>query len=202
MTEEGRLIERSRAGDRAAFSALVKKYEGRIFQLAQRVCASAPAEADDISQETFVTAFQKLDQFQSRASLGTWLHRIASNLCWMRLRRRRREIAAPFDEEARPPATTRVEHADDPARRARKRELQRAVASALDELPLDQRMVVVLRDIRDLSAAETAKILGLSVTAVKSRLHRGRARLRERLMSHAPHHDAGEATKVAKHGGQ
>ncbi|MDE2291253.1 MAG: sigma-70 family RNA polymerase sigma factor, partial [Elusimicrobia bacterium] len=95
---EAALIARSRAGDPAAFEQLVRRYEDRIHRLARNVCAGAPAEADDVYQETFLTAFKKLGNFRGDSGLGTWLYRIASNLCFMRLRsNRRRPFVAALD---------------------------------------------------------------------------------------------------------
>ncbi|MBI5594651.1 MAG: sigma-70 family RNA polymerase sigma factor [Elusimicrobia bacterium] len=179
---ESALISRSREGDPAAFESLVRRYEDRIYRLAKNVCAGAPAEADDVYQETFLTAFKKLRTFRGGSGLGTWLYRIASNLCFMRLRsnKRRPFVAAldlPSGEGLRLPADS----IPTPEQAAGKRELAEAVARALKLLPVDYRLVLTLRDVEGLSNEETAKVLKVSVAAVKSRLHRGRLFMRERL---------------------
>jgi len=186
---EAELIARSKKGDAKAFSSLVSRYEDRIFNLAHKVCVGMPAEAEDVYQETFLTAFKKLSRFREDSNLGTWLYRIASNLCWMRLRKQRSEPVVPIldhphhhDEE--PDAATGAQFrdwSDGPEELARKKVLREAVEAALADLPVDYRLVVVLRDIEGLSAEETAQVMKLSVPAVKSRLHRGRLFLRDRL---------------------
>jgi len=178
MTSESDLIKRSQAGDREAFSELVRQYEDRIFRLAQKVCAQSPQEAEGVHQETFVTALEKIQQFENRSALGTWLYRIAANLCFMRLRAKHRSATQPLDSE-----DLLADPAPDPASAAARAEMQEAVVKALETLPSDYRLVVTLRDIQGLSAEETSKTLSLSIPAVKSRLHRGRFYLREKLLS-------------------
>ncbi len=189
MEDEHLLIERSKRGDGEAFSQLVRRHEERIFLLAQKVCASAPSEAEDVSQETFVTAYKKLDQFRSASALGTWLHRIAANLCWMRLRKKKQIATVPIvdkpaENQAGVSADNLSDKNDDPARAARKKELQHAVTHALEELPVEQRMVVFMKDIQDMTNEDIARELDLSLPAVKSRLHRAREILRDRLSPH------------------
>lgn len=181
--DERVLITRSQAGDGRAFSALMDLYRNKIFVLTQRVCARAPAEAEDVFQETFLTAFKEIQKFRGAARLGTWLYRIASNLCWTRLRRRRRD--APLEEES-PSDRTLQPGSDDPAERARQREIQKAVGDALARLPADTRTVVALSDLRGLKNEAIAETLSLSLPAVKSRLHRGRNMLKKQLVLHRP----------------
>jgi len=176
MDSEQQLIARSQAGDREAFAQLVRRYEDRIFRLAHKVCAQSPQEAEGVHQETFVTALEKIQQFENRSALGTWLYRIAANLCFMRLRSKGRSMTGPLDSGDLLP-----DPAPGPATAAARAELQNAVVKALEGLPSDYRLVVTLRDIQGLSAEETSRMLHLSIPAVKSRLHRGRLYLREKL---------------------
>lgn len=184
MVDETLLIQKSRAGDRKAFEGLLRLYQDRLFRLAHKVCAQAPAEAEDVLQDTMLAAFKKVKGFRGDSSLGTWLYRVASNLCWMRLRRKRREALEPLpagpDAEARG-AWASKDPLDDPATRARRNELRRAVGHALEGLPADQRAVVVLSDVREMKNRDIARTLGLSLPAVKSRLLRGRRWLRTHL---------------------
>lgn len=179
------LIAASKDGDTGAFDQLIRRYEDKIFRLARSVCVGLPADAEDVYQETFLTAFEKIDKFRTDSSLGTWLYRIAANLCWMRHRKKKREPFVALLDRPGARAHAAGEGIDDwalePAVAAQKRELKESVHKALKELPVDYRLVLSLRDIERLSNEETAKILGLSVPAVKSRLHRGRMFLRERL---------------------
>lgn len=182
--DERRLIERSKKGDAEAFGELVRAHEDKIFRLAKSVCAGLPAEADDVYQETFLTAFKKIGGFRESSSLSTWLYRIAANLCFMRFRKKKSEPFVPLLDEPRPGGEHAREFRDwepTPEEAARKAELRDAVAKALGELPVEYRLVLTLRDVEELSNEETAKVLGISVAAVKSRLHRGRLYLRDRF---------------------
>ena len=183
MMMERDLIEQSRNGDAEAFSRLIARYEDRIFRLAKHVCVGLSADADDVYQETFLTAFKKLKSFRGDAELGTWLYRIASNLCLMRRRKKKSEPFVPLldrpHDHGDAPAHQFRDWLPTPEEAASKKELVRKVSGALAKLPMDYRLVVTLRDVEGLSAEETAKILKLSVAAVKSRLHRGRLFLRD-----------------------
>ncbi|OGS41200.1 MAG: hypothetical protein A2506_00860 [Elusimicrobia bacterium RIFOXYD12_FULL_66_9] len=181
---ERSLIDRSRQGDGEAFSLLVRRYEDRIFRLAKSVCSGLPSEAEDVYQETFLTAFKKIKGFRQDSDLGTWLYRIASNLCFMRHRKKKSEpfvplLDRPHDHDDEPGHRQFPDGLPTPEEAARKKELVDHVAKALGKLPMDYRLVLTLRDIEGLSNEETAKILKLSLAAVKSRLHRGRLFLRD-----------------------
>lgn len=183
MASEQELIERSLRGDVEAFGGLVRRYEGRIYRLAKTVCAALPAEADDVYQETFVTAFKKLPGFRRESELGTWLYRIAANLCFMKHRKKKREPVVSLLDRPHDHDEEREHQFPDweptPEEIARKKELADHVGKALAALPVDYRLVVTLRDVEGLSNEQTAEILRLSVAAVKSRLHRGRLFLRQ-----------------------
>lgn len=187
MTPERTLIEKSRGGDAEAFGRLVGRYEDRIYRLAKNVCAGLPAEADDVYQETFITAFKKLKGFRGESDLSTWLYRIASNICFMRHRRKKREPFVPLldrphdHDEEEGKAHQYRDWEPTPEEVAGKKELVEHVSRALAALPVDYRLVLTLRDIEGLSNEKTAEILKLSVPAVKSRLHRGRLFLRDRF---------------------
>lgn len=186
MTPERELIEKSRGGDADAFGRLVGRYEDRIYRLAKSVCAGLPAEADDVYQETFITAFKKLGGFRGDSDLSTWLYRIASNICFMRHRKKKREpfvplLDRPHDHDENGKAHQFRDWEPTPEEVAGKKELVEHVSKALSALPVDYRLVLTLRDVEGLSNEKTAEILNLSVAAVKSRLHRGRLFLRDRF---------------------
>jgi RNA polymerase sigma-70 factor, ECF subfamily len=189
MIDESELIRKSQEGDVEAFSQLVHLYGDRIFNLSHHVCAGAPSEAEDIYQETFLTAFKKIRQYRSRSKLGTWLYRIAANLCWMKLRRRKREPFVPILDmpsfldhpSGAYPESVLKDMSTDPARLARKKEIRDIVMNALEALPVDYRLAVVLKDMQGLPNLEIARVLKLTLPAVKSRLHRGRIFLKDRL---------------------
>lgn len=187
-----RLVEKSKQGDSQAFSQLIHLYEDKIFTLTQKVCSTLPSEADDVYQETFLTAFKKIHQFQQSSDLGTWLYRIASNLCFMRLRKKKKEPVDSIsgsDDESSGQESTKVTQAvlkkwlTEKESMTRKKELAEAVAQALAKLPEDSRLVVTMSDIQGLSNDFIAKSLNLSLSAVKSRLHRGRELLRDYFLS-------------------
>lgn len=186
MTEAA-LIQASKKGDTTAFDALIRRYEGKIYRLAHSVCAGIPSDADDVYQETFITAFKKINTFRGDSNLGTWLYRIASNLCFQRFRNAKRMPTVPIldlppdDDDPRTPAVQIRDWTPTPEEAASKKELRATVAKAMRELPVDYRLVLTLRDVQELSNEEAAKILKLSVPAVKSRLHRGRMFLRDKL---------------------
>lgn len=172
------LIARSNAGDGVAFGTLVRRYDDRMYRMVRSVCVSAPAEADDVYQDTFLTAYKKLSTFQGRSELGTWLYRVAANLCFMRLRAKKTRPTASLGDAT-------PDGAGGPEEAVRKKELSEAVTAALTSLAPEHRLAVVLRDVEGLSAAETARTLKISIPAVKSRLHRGRLALKARLAGFA-----------------
>ena len=169
------LLARLRAGDPRAFEELVTTYQHRVFGVALRMLGSR-AEAEEIAQEAFLRAHRAVVNFRGDARLGTWLYGIASRLCLNRLsspdRRMVRGDAALADVPARTPdAAAEVERA----------ELDAALRTAIEELPNEQRLVLVLRDVEGLSYEEIADALALVPGTVRSRLHRARMQLKEKL---------------------
>ena len=175
--EEDELIERSREGDVDCFNRLVERYQQEVYNLCLRMLGNAHA-AEDASQDAFISAFKGMTKFRG-GSLRAWLLRIAANACrdQLRLLRRRRTTsldALPFELEW-------DRHAPSPEEYALSRELGREIGTALSALPADQRLAVILRDIMGLEYEEIAQATGSSLGTVKSRLSRGRARLRNHL---------------------
>ncbi|NLO90983.1 MAG: sigma-70 family RNA polymerase sigma factor [Elusimicrobia bacterium] len=174
---ENALIGRARKGDEKAFAQLVSNYRDRLYSIASSVCSSMPSEAEDVAQETFISAMKHISSFKANAAFSTWLYRIAANNCWQRMR------GGKASRMAELPADTSKSHPRQPsaAENAIKDELSRAVNEALSELPAEYRMAVTLCDIEGLPNAEAAGKLGLSLPALKSRLHRGRALMKKQL---------------------
>ena len=169
------LLARLRAGEPRAFEDLVKGYQHRVFGVALRMLGSR-AEAEEIAQEVFLRAHRALADFRGEARLGTWLYGIASRLCLNRLaspdRRVARGDAALLDvPAATPDAAVELERA----------ELDAALRAAIAELPDERRLVLVLRDIEGLSYEQIAEVLALDLGTVRSRLHRARMQLKEKL---------------------
>lgn len=178
------LIERVRGGDVSAYDELVRKYERQVFRIAQRITQNRE-DAEDVTQDTFVKGFEKLDQFQGNSKFYTWLVRIAVNESLMRLRKRRTGKMVSIDEdvvtdEGSVPRDL-ADWAPDPEQNYSQAELHRILEKTIKGLPPGFRVVFELRDVQGLSTEETAEALGLSIPAVKSRLLRARLQLRERL---------------------
>ena len=169
------LLARLRAGDPRAFEELVTTYQHRVFGVALRMLGSR-AEAEEIAQEAFLRAHRAVVSFRGDARLGTWLYGIASRLCLNRLSSPDRRMARGDAALADVPATT-----PDVAAEVERAELDAALRTAIEELPNEQRLVLVLRDVEGLSYEEIADALALVPGTVRSRLHRARMQLKEKL---------------------
>ena len=178
------LVERAKAGDTAAFEVLVRQYDRQIYRTALHITQNRE-DAEDITQDVFFKAFQKLEQFQGNSKFSTWLVRIAVNESLMRLRRRKtsRTVSMDQDVETEEGAIPRdfAEWRPNPEQIFSQSELGDILRKTIAGLPPGFRTVFTLRDIESLSTEETAEALGLSIPAVKSRLLRARLQLRERL---------------------
>lgn len=180
-----------RAGDDRAFERLVREHVGPLRAVALRLLRS-PEDADDAVQEAFLSAYRNFDRFRGDARLGTWLHRIVVNAALGRLRKRKRrpehgaeivdmtELLPRFRENGYPEqfAAQWVQPAEELAARA---EIRQQVREMIDKLPENYRTVLILRDIEELSTAETGELLQLNPGTVKVRLHRARQALRNLL---------------------
>jgi RNA polymerase sigma-70 factor (ECF subfamily) len=176
------LMQALAGGDRDALSALMSRHHRRVYRLALSYLRD-PEEALEVTQETFVKAYQHAGRWDGRAEVGAWITRVAVNQSIDRYRRLRRRRAAeeplgdtPTDQDARFSGSL-----PSPEREVMGRELGERIGSALRALPEQQRAIVVLRHYQDLSLEEIASTLGLSLGTVKSSLHRAVHRLRERL---------------------
>lgn len=175
------LIASTRDGDLDAFNQLVERYERLVYAVCFRLLRNTQ-RAEDVTQETFIRAYTALAQFRGGA-FRPWLLRIATNQSYDLLRQERRRTTDSLDAlpvEVEPRWTTGTPP-DDPAWYAERSELSRRLESALAELPDDQRLVVILSDIHGYPYGEIAAIAGVPPGTVKSRLSRGRARLRDVL---------------------
>ena len=185
--DEATLVAQSREGDGRAFGELVRRYESKIFRLAQHVTQNRE-DAEDVLQETFLKAYEHLDQFQGAAKFYTWIVRIAVNQALMKLRRRRTDRSVSLDEAIDTGEDTIVREVaawdENPEQRFSRAEFGQILDEAIQGLEPPYRSVFVLRDIDELSTEETADALGLSIPAVKSRLLRARLQLREKLTRH------------------
>jgi RNA polymerase sigma-70 factor (ECF subfamily) len=182
--DDTELLARLKAGDQAAYAKLVEDNATAIYRLALRMMGNE-ADAEDVLQETFLSAFKSIDRFEGRSSLSTWLYRIASNAALMRLRRNEPEQVSVDEPVERDDGEMMPRQFFDfcclPEEDLLREEAREQMKQAIDDLPPTLRSVFVLRDIEGLSTAETAEALDLSESAVKSRLMRARLKLRDEL---------------------
>jgi RNA polymerase sigma-70 factor, ECF subfamily len=174
-------------GDPQAFERLVLKYQDKIFNLAYRLLASRE-EAEELTQEIFLKVYRQVRSFRGDSLFSTWLYQVASNHCKNRLKylQRRKQglhdsLDAPIQTEEGQVERSIPDNTKIPETLVAGKELQRLVSEKIATLPEDYRMVVVLRDIQGLSYEEIAEITGTVEGTVKSRLHRARMELKERL---------------------
>jgi RNA polymerase sigma-70 factor, ECF subfamily len=182
--DESVLVSQAREGDTQAFGELVRRYEGKIFRLAQHITQNRE-DAEDVLQETFLKAYEHLEQFQGQSKFYTWVVRIAVNQALMKLRRRKTDKSVSLDDTIDTGEDTIVREIaawdENPEQQFSREEIGQILDSAIQDLEPPYRSVFVLRDMEELSTEETAEALGLSVPAVKSRLLRARLQLREKL---------------------
>lgn len=165
------LIAAAQSGDRRAVDELLARYEQQIYRFGLRMCGDEES-AREVLQETMLAAFRNLPGFRGQASLSTWLYQIARSFCIKE--RRGVRPTTTLDDSLR-------DQADAPDLQVYARQIGEALASAIRALPADQREVLVLRDVEGLSAQEAAQVVGIEVGALKSRLHRARTAMREKL---------------------
>jgi RNA polymerase sigma-70 factor (ECF subfamily) len=168
------IVERVLGGETALFELLMRRYNQRLYRITRAIVGDE-AEAEDVTQDAYVRAFEHLDQFAGRARFATWLTRIAVHEAYARLRRRGRQVDI---EDSMPTLASRTAG---PEQRAADQELGRAIESAVDAPPEVYRSVFMLRDVEGLSTAETAACLEINAETVKTRLHRARALLRNHI---------------------
>ena len=197
--EDAALVARSRQGDRTAFNELVNRNAQKVFRMARHMTRN-DHDAEDVLQEAFLKAFSRLDQFQGDAKFSTWLTRIAVNESLMRLRKRRNNKTVSLDEELEVGDGSLqrevADDAEDPEETYGRMEMREILESAIDSLAEGYRTVFVLRDVEGFSTEETAEMLDLSISAVKSRLLRARLQLRDKLRRRLKSHGREEENHV------
>jgi RNA polymerase sigma-70 factor (ECF subfamily) len=183
MKDEQALLEAVRRRDPEAFAVLFDAYADKVYRVAVGVLDDED-EAEGVVQDTFLTLFEKIDHFEGRSSLGTWLYRIAYNGSLDRVRKRRPEQALadePDDDEGPFEPLVLADWSDAPEELLTSAEAQAELERAIGLLPQRLRGTFILREIEGLSTAETAEVLGIKPGTVKVQLHRARLLLREHL---------------------
>ena len=195
--EDEALVARARAKDVAAFEELVARYEDKLYRLAMRFVRNE-TDAQEILQEAFLSAWKNLPSFEGRAQFGSWMYRVTVNAALMLLRSRNRHPEVDVDEIEPTTLSEAVDQASHvsgnlgdwsqrPDNQLQSEELRKHIQKAVDALPAGLRTVFLLRDVEELSTEDTAEMLGLSVPAVKTRLHRARLTLREAIGRYFAH---------------
>jgi len=185
---EDQFLEKLRRGDAMAYERLVAEHSGDVYALLHRLTSDAE-EARDLTQETFLRAFQSIDRFRGDASLKTWIYRIAINQArnrWRWWRRRKREVTVSLDagddhREQPLSASLASKNSPSPEQEALAREREGRLREALIGLRHSYREAVILRDVEGFSYEEIAQMLQISIGTVKSRISRGRVELRRQL---------------------
>ncbi|NJD60001.1 MAG: RNA polymerase subunit sigma-24 [Anaerolineales bacterium] len=184
VAAEGFSLEALHAGDPQEFSRLVDAYSSKIYRLAIKML-NQQQDAEDVLQETFLKAYRAIKSFDGRSKISTWLFRIATNEALMIIRRKHPEMISidePIEtEEGEQEPVQIIDWCCLPEDELLSEETRKKLDAAVQELPERLKVVFILRDINDLSTHETAEVLGLTDTAVKTRLSRARLRLREEL---------------------
>ncbi|HPZ08304.1 MAG TPA: sigma-70 family RNA polymerase sigma factor [Candidatus Eremiobacteraeota bacterium] len=185
LLEENILIEKSKNGDFEAFETLINTYEKHVYNIAWNMLRNTE-DAEEVLQETFIKAYSKLYQFEGRSKFSTWLYRIATNESLMLLRKRNPvphvSLDEPLDDGYRAKIRRElIDWRENPQDIYLKNELQEKIDHIILTLPEDYRTVFVLRDIQGMSGEKVSEILGITLAAVKARLHRARLYAREVL---------------------
>jgi RNA polymerase sigma-70 factor, ECF subfamily len=196
--DEGELLDGLRRRDRLACTCLLKFYAPRLLRLAGQLMGDAD-EAEDVLQEAFIRACDRIDSFRGESGLGTWLHRIVINTALMRLRARRPVASDDIDRmitESRDGAWQSVSSGGrEPSQQVLGAELFDRMSVAIEQLPESLRTAFVLREVEGMSTKEAAGILGISESALKVRLHRARLGLRQELAEYVGNSPAKDSSE-------
>ena len=185
MTDH-RLIAQFKAGSMDAMDAIVDRYENRIFTFGLKMCGQLQ-DAEDITQDTFLNAFKYLHGFREETKLKNWLFKIAATAC---IRKRRKKKCEPdrelslesfMNEDGEQGTYDIPDWSDNPSDKVLQAEMKQVIGESIKTLPIKYKLVFNLRDIEGFSTKETAEILGISIESVKTRLHRARLSLREKI---------------------
>ena len=176
-TSNSELVRLSQLGDQTAFEQLVVRHQDLVFSLAFKLTGDKEM-ANDVAQEAFIRAWKAIDKFRGDSTFGTWIYRITVNSAWTLRKKAKKHNTLNIDDTYEPVI---IDEKRDPELVAINSDLSSTLINALDKIPLDQRIIVELKNIEGRSHKEIADFLGISVTAAKVRLHRAHQRLRDIL---------------------
>jgi len=179
-TEDGALVRKIKKGDKNAFGELVEKHKRRMYFAAYRM-TNSHSDADDLSQQAFIKAYESIDNFREKSSFSTWLYRIVVNITINHLKKLRKRQTFTLDENILLKDNDLTSCVDNPRRIAEERELHEEITKAIESLPLEQKPVVVLAILEGLPHKEIAEILGCPEKTVSWRLFQARKKLRGKL---------------------
>ena len=181
--DEKKLIERASSGDPSAFNRLMEQHEHRMYAVALRMCANRE-DAQDCLQEAMLRVYRAIGSFKGQSSFSTWIYRITMNTCLDELRRRKNRQNTSLDGLL-DMGWAPVDGGSGPEKQALMREVREKMNGAIRELPDDMRAAIVLRDVQGFSYDEIAQMLEINVGTIKSRISRGREKLREKLKEYS-----------------
>ena len=187
MTDERTLIKKAQKGDVESFEEILYRYQSIIYNISYRFAGSSE-DAEDMTQEVFIKIFRNINSFQFKSKLSTWIYRVTTNTCLDIVKRKKDNMTAFSlddtleDGEGKLLSSEIADSRPTPDKQAEQHEIKNAVNKAISQLPEDYRAVVILRDIHGLPYDDIAEIVDCSVGTVKSRISRGRRKLREILL--------------------
>ena len=171
------LVKKSQFGDKSAFEQLVVRHQALVFSLAYKLTGNREM-ANDVAQESFIRAWKAIEKFRGDSTFSTWIYRITVNTAWTLRKKAKKHNTLNIEDTYEPIV---IDEKKDPELVAINSDLSSVLVSALDKIPVDQRIIVELKNIEGRSHKEIAEILGISVTAAKVRLHRAHQKLRQIL---------------------
>lgn len=174
------LVLAFRNGDLQAYVDLVRKYTQKVHNLAFRITRNLE-DTEEIVQDVFVTVYKKIDKFECKAAFSSWLYRITANTAFMKLRKRKQFNVVSLEDDNENSLENLIGDVDNGDYRSYQHQVREVIEKALSMMPEEYRAIFVLRDFDGLSNQDVADILGITVPAVKSRLHRSRLMLRKKL---------------------
>lgn len=182
MVPDEILVQQSRQGDKEAFAALMERYQDKIYNLTYRL-VSNPDDASDLTQEAFYRALLRINSFRGESGFATWLYRIATNACYDHLRAKKDRHVISLDNTDPDNLSLELpDKAPGPAEICMSRAVLERLQEVMGTLPIEQRTILILREVQGLSYEEIAQVLQCSLGTVKSRLSRSRHALRDKLM--------------------